>query len=66
MMNKGRRAADGAAWRQLSQIYPGLVFNLRFEHADTSGWWYSFELVTDHRRQSWCVRPADLRAESEV
>lgn len=63
-MNKGRQAADRAAMEQLNTMYPGLVFNLRFEHFDASGWWYSFELVNNHRRQTWCVRPSDLRKET--
>ena len=44
----------------LEQTYPGLWRNVRFEHVDASGYWYTFELVNDDRRQTWCVRHSDL------
>ena len=46
------------AW--LSKTYPGLWCNLRFEHVDAAAYWYTFELVNDDRRQTWCVRHGDL------
>lgn len=29
--------ATAEAWRQLSGIYPGLIFNLQFDHEDAAG-----------------------------
>lgn len=40
----------------LDKTFPRLWCNLRFEHADAAAYWYSFELVNDDRRQTWCVR----------
>lgn len=55
-----RRAADVALWRMLNQNFPGLACNVRFEHQDAAGWWYTFELVNDPRRQTWAVRESDI------
>lgn len=55
-----RRAADVALWRMLNQTFPGLACNVRFEHQDAAGWWYTFELVNDPRRQTWAVRESDI------
>jgi hypothetical protein len=33
---------------------------LRFEHVDAAAYWFTFELVNDDRRQTWCVRHGDL------
>lgn len=51
----------GEAWRQLSSIYPGLIFNLQFDHEDGAGFWFSFSLVNDDRRQVYAVRHSDLK-----
>lgn len=32
------------------------VRNLQFEHVDASGYWFTFELAQDSRRQTWAVR----------
>ena len=34
----------------------GSVLNVRLEHVDEAGYWFSYELVQDSRRQTWCVR----------
>jgi len=44
----------------LNKTYPGIWCNVRFEHVDAAGYWYTFELVNDDRRQTWCVRHSDL------
>lgn len=48
------------AHTKLSMIFKNLLFNLVFEHVDSSGYWFSFELVNDSRRQSYCVRHDEL------
>ena len=32
------------------------VRNIRLEHTDEAGYWFSYELEQDSRRQTWCVR----------
>lgn len=52
-----------ASWEMtkfLNKTFPGTWRNPRFEHVDASGYWYTFELVNDRRRQTWCVRHSDL------
>lgn len=44
----------------LNQMFPHMWCNLRFEHVDASAYWFTFELVNDDRRQTWCVRHSDL------
>ena len=55
-----RRMADLELWKMLSRTFPGLVRNVRIEHYDAGGWWYTFELVNDPRRQTWAVRESDI------
>lgn len=55
-----RRTADVALWRMLNKTFPGLACNVRFEHQDAAGWWYTFELVNDSRRQTFAVRENDI------
>ena len=47
--------------KELKTIFGGLVKNLRFEHADASGYWFTFELVNDARRQTWCIRTKEVK-----
>ena len=44
----------------LERTFPGTWWNVRFEHCDASGYWFTFLLKTDSRRQTWCVRHSDL------
>lgn len=44
----------------LERTFPGTWRNVRFEHVDAAGYWYTFELVNDSRRQTWSVRHSDL------
>ena len=52
-----RRMADLALWKELNRMFPNLACNVRFEHQDAAGWWYTFELVNDTRRQTIRVNP---------
>ena len=47
----------------LNKTFPRLWCKLRFEHVDASAYWYSFELVNDDRRQTWCVRHHEVLPE---
>lgn len=53
-------AANAEMKRFLNKTFRGLWCNLRFEHVDAAAYWYTFELVNDSRRQTWCVRHSDL------
>lgn len=43
-------------WKDLRSKYGFGFQNIRFEHEDEAGYWFSYELVQDSRRQTWCVR----------
>jgi hypothetical protein len=53
---------DATAWMTdfLNKTFPRTWCKLRFEHVDAAAYWYTFELVNDDRRQTWCVRHSDL------
>lgn len=53
-------AAELKCLRQLSEIFPYMVTNLRFEHVDEAGYWFTFELRNDDRPQTYAVRHSDL------
>lgn len=36
------------------------VMNIRLEHIDEAGYWFSYELAQDDRRQTWCVRHGEV------
>lgn len=36
---------------------------IKLDHIDTAGFWFSFELVNDKSRQSYCVRHYEVQAE---
>ena len=44
----------------LNKTYPNAWRNLQLEHVDASGYWYSFELANDNRRQTWCIRHNEI------
>ena len=41
---------------EMDSRFPGLVRKARFEHVDVSGFWFTFELANDPRRQTYVVR----------
>lgn len=47
--------AFSAIKRELAPRFGGLVRLLRFEHVDAAGYWFTFELENDTRRQTWRV-----------
>lgn len=36
------------------------MVNVTLEHIDKSGYWFTFELFSDNRKQTYCVRHTDL------
>lgn len=52
--------ATGVIQAELKQRFGFAVRNLLFEHVDASGFWFSFELAQDSRRQTWCVRHGEV------
>jgi competence ComEA-like helix-hairpin-helix protein len=56
------RISDATEWMAgfLNKTFGRLWCNLRFEHVDAAAYWFTFELVNDDRRQTWCVRHSDL------
>lgn len=59
------RISDATEWITgfLNKTFPRIWCNLRFDHVDAAAYWFSFELVNDKRRQTWCVRHSDLGAQ---
>ena len=47
--------AFGEVTRVLHNAFGGTVYLLRFEHVDASGYWFTFELTNDSRRQTYRV-----------
>ena len=36
------------------------MHNVTLDHIDKAGYWFTFELITDNRKQTYCVRHTDL------
>lgn len=45
---------------QLRAVFPNLVTMLHFEHVDSGGFWFTFELENDPRKQTYVVRHSDM------
>ncbi len=46
--------------KELAKIFPNMVKNLKYEHTDLLGYWFSFELINDNRRQNYRVNHSQL------
>ena len=55
--DRARQLADTELWHELNSRFPGLACKVQFEHVDAAGWWYTFELINDNRRQTIRVNP---------
>ena len=42
------------------KLFGDTICNLTFERVDNSGYWFTFELENDSRRQTYAVRHTDL------
>lgn len=45
---------------RLVPFLPKDLYGLTLEHIDKSGYWFTFELINDDTRQTFCVRHTDL------
>lgn len=46
--------------KYINGIFPGMVCKVTLEHIDASGYWFTFELKNDPRRQTYAIRHTDL------
>ena len=58
--NQDVERATGVLMAELRKMHGSTVRNVVLDHVDAAGYWFSFELVQDDRRQTWCVRHSDL------
>lgn len=52
--------AHRAFWEQINPRFGATLCNVRLEHVDKSGFWFSFSLINDNRQQTYCVRHSDI------
>jgi hypothetical protein len=45
---------------RLIPFYPNQICNLDLDHIDKAGYWFTFKIVNDNRKQTFCVRHTDL------
>ena len=50
----------------LHKAFGGAVQFLRFEHIDSSGYWFTFELINDRRRQTYRVGHDEIGGLTDV
>lgn len=53
-------AATAALWTQLKARHGDSVRDVKLELVDITGYWFSYELANDRRRQLWCVRHGEV------
>lgn len=46
--------------REMIPFPNGTIQFLTLEHIDKAGYWFTFELINDDTRQTFCVRHTDL------
>lgn len=46
--------------KELKKPFGNTVIKLVYEHVDDAGYWFTFELVNNKTRQSYCVRHTDF------
>lgn len=51
-------------WKFANSTFPNLVTKVSLDHIDMAGYWFTFELVNDSRRQTYAVRHSDLPKEN--
>lgn len=49
-----------AFWKFAKSSFANSVIKVSMEHIDAAGYWFTFELVNDNRRQTYAVRHTDL------
>lgn len=63
MWEKKRQAAFDEFKKFTESQFPNLVVKVILEHIDDAGYWFTFELKNDSRRQTYAVRHSDLKEE---
>lgn len=49
-----------AFWKFANSSFSNSVIKVSMEHIDAAGYWFTFELINDNRRQTYAVRHTDL------
>lgn len=58
--NQDVEKATGVLMAELRKMYGSSVRNVVLDHVDAAGYWFSYELVQDSRRQVCCVKHSEL------
>ena len=58
--DKLRPKAAEIFYKEMNKIFPEMVCKVSLEHIDSSGFWFTFELKNDSRRQTYAIRHTDL------
>lgn len=58
--DKLRPKATEIFHREMNKIFPEMVCKVTLEHIDSSGFWFTFELKNDNRRQTYAIRHTDM------
>ena len=58
--DKLRPKATEIFHKEMNNVFPEMVCKVTLEHIDSSGFWFTFELKNDSRRQTYAIRHTDL------
>lgn len=58
--DKLRPKATEIFHKEMNKVFPEMVCRVTLEHIDSSGFWFTFELKNDSRRQTYAIRHTDL------
>lgn len=59
-MTRRKEKAMEAFSAYARRAFGGVVRNVRLDHVDAAGYWFTFELANDARRQTYCIRHGDI------
>lgn len=60
VVDRKREAAVERIAEGLRSLYGETVQNLQLDHVDAAGFWFSYNLTNDKRRQVGCIRPWEV------
>ena len=52
--------ASNCFYNQIRALHGHLICNVKYDHVDEAGFWFTFELTNDNRKQTYVVRHEDL------
>lgn len=58
--DKLRPKATEVFYKEMNKVFPEMVCRVTLEHIDLSGFWFTFELKNDSRRQTYVIRHNEL------